>query len=61
MSDAGGDEKVVQLSRFRRYRRDVWLCDTLMEGDELCNSARFFLTPDGAECVYCGQLAKDWP
>ena len=42
-------------------KRDVFLCTTPFEGElEICNSARFFLTPEGPECVYCGELARDW-
>jgi hypothetical protein len=30
----------------------VWEC--------ICDSRRFYLTPEGPECVYCGKLAVEW-
>lgn len=30
----------------------VWQC--------ACLSRRYFLTPRGPECVYCGKLATEW-
>lgn len=56
MTDDHEEGKVVPL---RPVPKDDWTRVAVYECE--CKSRRFFLTPNGAECVYCGQLAKEWP